>query len=494
MNFNKITPEAAGVSSKALSRYISLLNRRGIPMHSLLMMKGNDLFCEYYWEPFDKDFCHRMYSQTKSYVGIAIGLLQDEGKLNINDRIIDYFPEKLHSPLHPNVERLTIKEMLMMSTAGNGEYWFTDKSLDRTELYFNEEKRNCRPSGTLWEYDSAGSQVLSSLVEKLSGMSLFDYLTKKIFSKLGTFKTATMLKTRNGDTWGDSALICTPRDMISFARLLANGGSWEGEQLISEAYVKEATAKHVDNCTVARRSPIHHGYGYQIWRTERNGFAFVGMGNQLTVVLPDDDVIFTCTADCQGDNFAREYILEHFFELIMDGISASALPEDKNGERELAEATANLKLFSLSGNPDSPFRAELDGKIYKLDKNPMGITELCFKFKSSDEGELHYVNAQGKKTIPFGINKNVFGKFPEFGYSNDFGGMRTTDGFTYNDAVSAAWQEDKKLLMYVQVIDRYFGTAVFQFAFRDGEIVIQMTKTAEDFFNEYVGFATGRCE
>ena len=277
MKFNKISPERAGVRSEVLAKYISYLERRGIPMHSLLMMKGNDLFCEYYWEPFDKDFIHRMYSQTKSYVGIAIGLLSDEGKLDINDKIIDYFPEKLHTPLDPNVERLTIKDMLTMSTAGNGEYWFTSKSLDRTELYFNEKKRNCRPSGTLWEYDSAGSQVLSSLVEKLSGMSLFDYLTKKIFSKLGTFKTATMLKTRNGDTWGDSALICTPRDMISFARLLMNGGSWEGEQLISESYVKEATAKHVDNCTVARRSPVHHGYGYQIWRTERNGFACVGM-------------------------------------------------------------------------------------------------------------------------------------------------------------------------------------------------------------------------
>jgi len=493
MLFDKISPEAAGVKSEALARYISLLERRRIPMHSLLMMKGEELFCEYYWKPFDKDFIHRMYSQTKSFVGIAIGLLQDEGKLNINDRIADYFPEKIHSELHPYVARLTIREMLTMSTAGGSKFWFTAGHPDRTELYFNEDKCDCRPSGTVWAYDSAGSQVLSSLVEKLSGKSLLEYLREKLFDKIGTFKTARVLKAPNGDSWGDSAMICTSRDIASFARLLLNGGRWNGEQLISEEYVKEATAKQVDNLAQIQRHSVYHGYGYQIWRTERDGFAFVGMGNQLTIALPNEDVIFVCTSDCQGmGDSARDYIVEHFFELIMDGICANPLPENPEGERKLMEATESLTLFSAKGNEDSPFRQELDGAVYTLEDNPMGITELSFKFKSKDEGELHYVNAQGKKVIPFGINKNVFGRFPQLGYSNEYGGMRTTDSFTYKDAVSAAWLEDKKLFIYVQIIDLYFGTATLRFGFRDDEIVVQMSKVAEDFLNEYQGFALGK--
>ena len=89
--------------------------------------------------------------------------------------------------------------------------------------------------------DSAGSQVLSSLVEKLSGQSLFDYLNDRIFRKLGTLQTATILKTRNGDSWGDSALVCTSRDMASFARFVMNYGAWQGEQLLNEAYLRAAT-------------------------------------------------------------------------------------------------------------------------------------------------------------------------------------------------------------------------------------------------------------
>ena len=92
--FEKIVPEMAGISSAAIARFIKLLNKRGMQMHSVLMMKGDKLFAEYYWSPFNKDFCHRMYSQTKSYTAVAIGLLEEEGKLSLDDPMVKYFPDR----------------------------------------------------------------------------------------------------------------------------------------------------------------------------------------------------------------------------------------------------------------------------------------------------------------------------------------------------------------------------------------------------------------
>ena len=106
--------------------------------------------------------------------------------------------------------------------------------------------------------------MLSSLVERLSGKSLFDFLNERIFSHLGTFQTATILKTPNGDSWGDSALVCTPRDMLSFARLLMNGGMWEGKQLIPADYIKEATSPIVDNDEDGWPTALQHGYGIEL--------------------------------------------------------------------------------------------------------------------------------------------------------------------------------------------------------------------------------------
>ena len=488
--FERITPEEAGISSDRVREYLAALRRHDARMHSVLMMKGDKLFAEYYWAPFDKDFCHRMYSSTKSYVGVAIGLLEEEGKLSINDPIIKYFPEKLDTPLPEWLEKQTIRDMLTMSTVGGHKSWFANPDTDRTHLYFNGRERQ-RPSYTLWEYDSAGSQVLSSLVEKLSGMTLLDYLKEKVLNHLGTFKTAEILKTKNGDSWGDSALLCTSRDMMSFARFVMNYGVWEGKRLMTEEYLRTATSAVVANRVSAHRSVWNYGYGYQIWRCE-HGFAFVGMGSQLTICVPEKDLIFVCTADMQGNGAANELISGRFADVIVENMQNEPLPADPAAEKRLAEEARDLKLFALQGEKDSPYKSRVDGVEYICEQNPMGISRFTLHFSEDGEsGELHYTNAQGDKVLPFGINHNVFGKFPQLGYSNDFGGLRTTDGFMYNDAVSAAWIDDHKFLIEVQIIDRYFGNGGMLFAFKDGDVVVNMTRNAEDFMNEYIGQMMG---
>ena len=486
--FEKITPEEAGIPSSKIQEFISLLERRGASTHSVLMMRGGKILAEYYWKPFNADFCHRMYSQTKSFVGVAIGLLLDEGKLSLDDKIVSHFPEKIEREIPHYLAELSIREMLTMTTAGTNENWFTYGNPDRTNLYMNTNKAN-HPAGTLWEYDSAGSQVLSALVEKLSGMSLLEYLRLKFFNKMGTFKTAEMLKTPNGDTWGDSAMVCTTRDIASFGHLCMRYGNWEGEQLISREYMKEATSRVVDNNEHAQGGVFQHGYGYQIWRTEQNGFAFVGMGHQFTVCLPDRDFVFTVTSDNQGPSSAciREQMISGLFDIVVDSMQDTPLAKNEAAEAALAKATENLTLRAVKGADDSSFREELSGKVYVPGENPMGITKLSFVFNSASEGELHYTNAQGDKVIPFGINHNVYGKFPELGYSDGFGAAVTTDGFMYNDAVSAAWVEEKKLMLYVQVIDKYFGTMSAIFSFKGDELYARFSKTAENFFNEYEG-------
>ena len=116
--FEKISPEQAGVSSFNVAKYISILQKRGVNMHGLLMLKDGKIFCEEYWKPFHKDFCHRMYSQTKSFVGVAIGLLEEEGKLSLDDKIANYFPEKIDGEIQEELKSQTIRDMLTMSTAG----------------------------------------------------------------------------------------------------------------------------------------------------------------------------------------------------------------------------------------------------------------------------------------------------------------------------------------------------------------------------------------
>jgi hypothetical protein len=324
-------------------------------------------------------------------------------------------------------------------------------------------------------------------VEKLSGKKLFDYLNEKIFSELGTFKTATILKTPCGDSWGDSALVCTSRDMASFARFVMNYGTWNGKRLMNEAYLRKATTKQVGNQRSGFVQYESHGYGYQIWMTEQNGFSFNGMGGQYTICVPEKDFIFVCTGDNQGYTNFSEIIFSAVFDKIVDNLGDKPLPEDPAAYNALTEATRDLKLRAAKGDLTSPYAEKINGREYTCGSNPMGITKFSFHFFEDKPCEFRYNNKQGDKTIYFKMGENHFGKFPQLGYSNEIGGQRTTDGFMYDCAASAAWDDAAKLKLYVQVIDRYFGTLYMLFAFKGDEVAVNMVKSAEDFFGEYAG-------
>ena len=488
--FEIITPEQAGISSRKVERMLSFLERNGYVFHSLLLMKGDALFGEYYWKPFDRDFCHRMYSQTKSYVGIAIGLLVEEGKLLLDDPIIKYFPEKIEKAPYAHLAAQTVRDMLSMRTAVKPPHWFTSADPDRTHEYLNEG-RDIGPSGTVWAYDSAGSQVLASLVERLSGMSLFDYLNEKIFQHLGTFRDATVLKTPNGDSWGDSALICTSRDMASFARLLCKDGVHEGKRLIPADYLREACSRVTYNHETAFGAYDEAGYGYQIWQTKMGGFAFHGMGGQFTIGIPALDLTVVATGDNQGHRSAGQLLFSAIEEFLVLDMSNSPLPADEVAYASLSARTADLRLAVCDGHRTSPFADQINGVSYTLGENPYGWHWFSFDLEG-DHGMLRYENAQGVKEIPFAFGRNMFCKFPQYGYSDGVGGMRTTDGFLYDCAASAGWLCDNALAVRVQIIDRYFGNLFMIFAFKGDEVAISMIKNAEDFLVEYSGRATAR--
>lgn len=478
-------PEEVGIRSSDVYEMLSSLVKRDIHMHSLLLMRGDQVFLDCYWAPFHKDRPHRMYSATKSYVSVAVGLAEEDGLIDLDAPIASYFPEKIQEPLYPWLKDQTVREMLTMTTVRGRGDWFREQTFDRTKFYF--ERGGTRPSGTLWEYDSAGSQVLCALVEKVTGKKLLEYLNERIFCHLGAFQNARILSTPNGDSWGDSALICTPRDMATFARFVMNYGTWEGKRLMNEAYLRKATSRVVDNRLDGHGGTLRHGYGYQFWRTEDEGFAFVGMGDQMAICMPKQDLIMVCTSDNQGYPAARDYICSLFLDQIAYKASDKPLPENKKEEARLRSLADSLTLHAAKGAADSPWREKLHGVRYVCGENPMTWKEFSFTFESAERGELRYTNARGEMILPFDINANRFGKFPEEGYSREVGAVRTTDGHRYEDAVSGAWLQDNKLMLFVQILDDYYGNLSLLFAFKDDMAALRAVRTAEDFLWDYEG-------
>lgn len=483
------SPENVGVSSTNIEAYIRLLEDNQFATHSLILARGNQIFYENYWEPFHRNFLHRMYSVTKSFVAIAIGFLLQDGQIQLDDKISKYFSKELEQQSDSNMHNQTIRHMLMMSTAKTPQNWFKSGAKDRVQFYFNNGSEFSRPSGTLFEYDSTGSFVLGALVERLTGLELMEYLRIKLFNQIGVSEDVHCLKCPGGHSWSDSALLCRPMDLLLVARFMLNGGSWNGKQLLDAEYVKAATSKQIPNDYIIADNFNAQGYGYQFWMTYQNSFFFNGMGSQYAVCVPDKDIIMVYNADNQGKEQVRKLIFDGFFDYIVNSAQDHPLPENIDALRRLKEYGAERKLLSVKGDMHSPWEKRIHRKNYVVDKNPMGISRIQLIFKENG-GCMSYTNEQGEKEIHFGYGHNVLGDFPQEGYSKDVG-SETTTGHFYKYAASGAWIEPHKLQILVQIIDKYFGNLTITLGFQEEKVGIFMHKNAENFLEEYKGYATG---
>jgi len=493
----KATPEQVGISSKSVKKYINILEKCEFSTHSIVMLRHGKVFYEAYWKPFDKDFLHRIYSSTKSFVAIAIGFLKQDGLIDLDTPMVSYLAEDITKNACDEVKKQTIRDMLIMSTAGKCRVagFFNEKPEDRLRYYFDSSSPD-RPTvamipGSTFNYDSSGSFVLGCIVEIITGKSLMDYLREKLFDKIGFSKDAYCLTSPGGHAWSDSGILCTPMDLAKVMQFLMNGGSWNGEQILDKEYVKEATSNLVSTKRSAHRSAGTYGYGYLIWRTPGNGFAFYGLGNQLAIAFPDYDMVFAVTADNQTNPaIGEDIMIDRLLEEIAETASDTPLAEDKAAYDDLMNFTNNLKLFSFSGSVSENVSNEVSGKTFVMEENPMGISKMKFTF-TDDTCKLEYTNEQGDKTLFFGIDKNVFGLFPQEGYS-DMVGNTYAPGNYYKCAASAVWTHERNLEILVQVIDKYFGKLFIKVFFTDdNRIAVSMNKTAENFMDEYVGYAQG---
>ena len=480
--FKKITPEMAGISSEKVIEFFKTIDTANLTTHSVIMAKGNDIFAESYYKPFHKDYLHRMYSVTKSFVALAIGFLEEEGKLSLDDKLVSFFPE-YDTEDKDRLCELTIRDMLKMSTSRKaGLNWFNEvrkmEKPDRTATYFMMGHH--RIPGTFYEYDSDGSYMLGVVAEKLCGKPFMEYLKDKFMREIGCSDENYCLTAPGGHSWGDSALMCKPIDLMKTCRFVANKGVWNGKRLMNEKFLTDATSTQVQQNIYGFRNYNSYGYGYQIWKTKNDGFFFNGMGGQYCVYDPVTDIIFEINEDTQGDDMALNLVFGDFYNIIADN-AGEPLPENPEDYKELCDYIASRKLYSLDGKCESSWKEKIDGVTYTSENSLMKWFRFDFK---EDKATLTYFNDRGEMKLDIGFGHNEFGLFPEDGYSDEVGAMWCS-GNRYRYAASGEWCEEAKLRVRVQIVDKYFANLGMLFSFMGDEVFVITDKRAEDFLNEY---------
>jgi len=480
-----VTPGEAGIGSDAILAYLDALEQSGLCLHSFQIIKDGALVSEGYWKPFTANRLHRLYSCSKSYVSVAIGFLESEGKLKLTDHIIDYFPDKLpEGGVHPFIAQTTIEDMLRMATPHAKTTYKQFQMDDWVKTFFL-----CEPShlpGTVFSYDTSSSYTLSALVQRLSGVSLMEYLRPRVFDKIGISTEAYALTCPMGVVHGGSGIMMTPRDFAKFALTCMQEGVYQGEQVIPKAYIKKATSKQIDNRTAGSRPDSIQGYGYQFWMLRNGAFGLLGMGGQIAVCLPKEGLLVVTTADVQSQPHGEQAIFNAVWDTLYPRVTNPS-PLDPEKEKQnfasLQQRTASLAMEPVRGSILLPASAaKINGKTFRMEKNSMGITSMRFDFNGSNV-KMTYSNQEGGHSLSFGLGQWVQQQFPVY---------------DYECISSGAWVQNREgeenFLARCYIIDEFLASLKICVVFKEDTVTVVMHKFAELFLQEYEGFASGKLE
>lgn len=272
-----------------LKEFIKAMEEQNLCPNHIVVRKGGSIAAEHV---FTKTEPQNLYSASKTFSAMAIGILEGEGLISRKDLITAYFPEK-EAPY-------TIEDLLKMASGHDGCPLFRasqcgEKVTDLLDLFFQTPLPF--PPGTVFSYNNCISYVFSVLVTKVSGLTLKDYLIPRLFLPLG-IKDPLWETTEQGYTRGFSGLYLNAEELSRFGELLVNGGVFQGNRLIPEEFVKSAMAIQIATKDF-RDFPItkhyKNGYGYQLWiNLDGVSCRMEGKDGQFAVLFPEKEAVVTC--------------------------------------------------------------------------------------------------------------------------------------------------------------------------------------------------------
>ncbi len=366
--FPRATGESRGISSRVLADYYARLrDDKKLDMHSVTVIKDGAVVAEGDFGAYDRSVWHISYSECKSVVGLAIGMLVDEGKLDIDEKIIKLFAPDVPKLALLTLKDVTVRHLLTMTSCVSFNEAGSVTETDWVRCFLESPIRG--ELGKKFVYNSMNTYMLSALVCRITGGSLTDFLRPRLFDPLGITEVH-WEKCPAGIEKGGWGLYMRPEDFAKIGQLVLNGGVWNGKRLISQEWLDAATS--------AQSFPPHsygdYDYGYQIWvgRTHRS-FLFSGMFGQNVLGFFDSGVLLVTTAG-NDELFQSSTFFTHT-HACLGKLFGSSLPEDSAARRELAQTLESIKwhpkaqkkLLGVLSAPSSPLPEEcsaLDGRVY----------------------------------------------------------------------------------------------------------------------------------
>ncbi len=279
----------------------------------IVIIKDGIVSYEKYFKGCTAESRVHVYSVTKSVISILLGIALDKGYIkNIEEKVLDYFPEYKVKRGEKKIQNITLRDMLTMTAPYKYRLfapyikYFTSSDWVKFSLDLLGGRGKV---GTFRYAPLIGPDILSGILVRATGQSVLEFAAENLFEPLGIkvennllfeSKEEQMAFNQSTDTsgwavdptgihaagWG---LTLTPMDMAKIGQLYLNGGMWEGKRIVSSKWVEDSTIEH------SRWKKENLPYGY-LWWVNEDGYAAMGDGGNIIYVNTKKKLVISIAA------------------------------------------------------------------------------------------------------------------------------------------------------------------------------------------------------
>lgn len=462
-------PSLKNVDAAQIIAFLDYIKKENLELHSFMLFRSGAVVAEGFWKPYGPDRPHMQHSAAKSWTATAIGLAIAEGLINLDDRVVSFFPDLTPNDVSPYLAAMTVRDLLTMRTGHrtgiSGGEW-RQVTTSWTAAFLNEPV--VEAPGSEFIYSSATSYMLSAILTRVTGLTAHAYLTPRLFEPLRMGAISWDISPE-GVNPGGNGISCVTEDVLKFGVLHLQKGEWEGERILPADWVKDATRNQVKDVWMAELdgkrflprpdgnispSQRREGYGYQWWMTAHGGYRASGVYGQQCIVLPNHDAVIAITAAIAPKD---QRLFPGLWNHLLPSLGTSRLQMDraKSADAALRKRLEQLSLEHLVERTRSNIEASIDGLRYAIADNPNQVREIGVSFED-DLCRFVLVDHRGTHVIDAGMGREVEGETSMTG--NSLHHQYQPDKLRV--VASAAWSDDDTLKMTWRFVETAFCDSI----------------------------------